>query len=153
MRKTCVEAINETRVTRWTNEHQSQIIKNVKYTFEDALQANWPKSYKDFKTAVFNIIETALRGVAQYNCATRVVEALMCNLGQTKSIADIIVQAVLSSTGSIVPIAETVDRVVDRAVDERSSRNTEQVSTTTASTDLSRQVPAAPTDKAVEDTI
>lgn len=42
----------------------------------------------------------------------------MSDLVQTKSVADIIVQAVPSSTGFIVQTAEVVDKLVDKAVYE-----------------------------------
>lgn len=55
---------------------------------------------------------------------------------QTKSVADIIAEGVLYNTGFIVPIAETVKRIEDRAVNECRLRDIEEVPTTTADTDL-----------------
>lgn len=65
----------------------------------------------------------------------------MHDLLQTNSVADIIVQAVLSSTGFIVPIAGTVGRFLDRDVDKCDLRDNEEVSMTTAGNNRSNEGP------------
>lgn len=52
-----------------------------------------------------------------------------CNIVQTKSVADIFVQAVLCSTGFIVSIVETAGKLVAIAVEECRLRNVEEAST------------------------
>lgn len=54
----------------------------------------------------------------------------MRSLSQTTTVVDTIVKALLSNTNLIVPIAETVGKVVSRAIDEYSPREIEETSTT-----------------------
>lgn len=65
---------------------------------------------------------------------------------QTASVAEKIVQSVLSNMGFIVPIAELVGKLVDRVVDEGCSREIKEASTTTAGTTTFIELaPADPT--------
>lgn len=67
----------------------------------------------------------------------------MCSLVQKKSVAHTIVKPVLSNTGFIVPIAKTVGKTVESAVDEFHLLDMEKESSTVDREELSivRQPP------------
>lgn len=67
---------------------------------------------------MLNIADQVLSKMVQSGRAPIVTEAQMRDIVQVKSLANIIIQAVLSNTGFHIAIAETVCRLLDRAVDE-----------------------------------
>lgn len=72
-------------------------------------------------------------------------EAEILSLMQTNSLAETIVQSVLSNLKDVVPIAEIVGRLVDKAVDEHRLPDMEAVSTTSSGTNSFEKAPLHPT--------
>lgn len=99
------------------DQHPSQIVEGVEYTSEDALQAGYLNFNNSFKYAMFKVLEKELGEVVRYDRAPTVSEVEMHSLVQTKAVADMIVQSVLSHTKFIVPMGETVGKMMERAVD------------------------------------
>lgn len=65
----------------------------------------------------------------------KVSEDQMHRLVQTKAVAYMVVQSVLSDTGIIIPIAETIGKMVDWPVHDDCLRNVKYASTIVADTD------------------
>lgn len=70
------------------------------------------------KSAVFKVTEQTLGKVVRSIRFHTEYEAEMSILAYTKTIANTVVQAVLSSTGFLAPIRKTVEKVVNRADDQ-----------------------------------
>lgn len=79
---------------------------------------------------MFNDVEQALNGVARSSSAWGVSEVEMCNLVETKAVADEIIKSILSKMRIIVPIADTVEQMVERAGNEYGVRDMEEAWTT-----------------------
>lgn len=93
------------------------------------------------KSQLFNVVEQALGKVVRSGCPPTVKDDMICNTVQTKWVADIIVQEVLSNTGFTAPIAKTVGKSVNRGVDECCLHGIEEVSTTTTATNYYNEDP------------
>lgn len=144
MPKTDVEVIVESTTTKWSTAIPSQIVKIVEITFAGVLPAIHLDLNNDVKPAMFNVIEKALGEVARFGRVATVLKTQMRNLVQTKSIADIVVQAVLSHPGFAATIAEPVGRLVNGAVDECHSGHSKNEPITTAVIDLFIDCPPLP---------
>lgn len=138
-----VGAIVGTVLTHWTSAIEFQVEKSVSSTFwgcitSDLFQLKWWTQNRH-----------ALRqwGIAEWSgqcgLAITALENEMCDLVQTKLLADIIVQVVLTSNRFIVSIAETMVKQVDRAVYKCCSRDIKEGLTASAYTNMSieRQQP------------
>lgn len=63
--KTKIDAVVENRLIKCTNTLQSQIVKTVGFTFDDALQASYFESNNGFKSAMFNVVNQVLGEVVR----------------------------------------------------------------------------------------
>lgn len=70
-----VEAIAQSRLTKWANKIQLQIFKTVVYTFKDELQSLCFNSNNGFKSNLFNVIEPALGDVVRCGPADTISKA------------------------------------------------------------------------------
>lgn len=115
--------------------------KTVEPTSKEELQASNFNSNNDIKTSMFDVIEEGLNAMVRPGRALH-YQRLKCAISpKTKSVADVTVQTVLSNKGFIVPIAETVGKLVDRAVDDCHLHDIKKASRTTADINLSIQRP------------
>lgn len=137
--KTDVEAIVETCETKGTSILQWHIEKTVESTFEDAFQGSYFHSNIGLKIAIFNVVEQTLSEMDRYDGAPPVLEAHTRDLVQNKLLSDTIFQAVLRPTVFIVPIAETVNKLVSSAVDECRFCSIGKTLTTSAIKDVARE--------------
>lgn len=85
---------------------------------EDALQASYFISNNGLESAMSNLVGKALEELVRSGRAPAVSKAEKDSLVQTKAVADTVVQSILSNTEIIVPVAGTVENMVDKAVEE-----------------------------------
>lgn len=102
-------------LTKWIQTLQSLIAKAVESLLEEVLQASYFNLINRLKSAM--ALEQALGEVPQSSRVPAVSEAEPRCLFRTKAVLDKIVQSVLFNTGSIVPIAETVGKIVEVVAD------------------------------------
>lgn len=114
-RKTQIEVLVESLI-KWTNTVQRQIVQAGKLTFEEALQTCYFHLINDVKSAWFNHFEQTLEELFRSGRATILSEAKMHNLLQVKAVEDTNVQSMLPIIVLVVPIAESVRKMVDTAV-------------------------------------
>lgn len=112
-----MDRIAENRLDRLTSLIKLDIVKTLQATFEDTLQSSYFDYRKSLNTTMFNIVEHALaEGVRSFR-GHIVTESELCRPARSRSAAEPIVNAFLSSTAFIVPIYEIVCNLVDRALD------------------------------------
>lgn len=128
-------------MTKWTTTLQSQISNAVESTFEDALQSSYFNSNKGLITTSFNVVGQAMGEVVRSDRSSTASKAEIGNLTQTKLVADIIIQTVMSDTNFIVHMARAIDELMDRDVEVHSLCEVDRASTTTAGTNLSNGRP------------
>lgn len=117
----------------------SDIVKTVKGTFEDALQTSYFDSCNGLKNAMVKVVEHGLAEVVRCGRGHTVTESKSCRLFQLRSVAESIVRTVFSSTIFIVLMAEIVRNLVDRAFDENQLRQLNATSTPTTGTELTNE--------------
>lgn len=91
-----------------------QIEKDVEATSDDALRANYFNSNKDIKAGMFKVIEQVLGDVVRSVRSDTMAKGKKRSLVQSKLVADNIVHSTPSNMGLIVPIVESVQKMVDR---------------------------------------
>lgn len=126
VRKADVVAIVESCLNMWTSTLQSHVVKAVQSTSEDTSPLNYINLNKGLKFAILNVVDQALGETVWYFHVATVSKAWTQWLVQTIFVADSIVQSVLSRTESIVPIADTVGKLMDNVVDLHCSRDTKR---------------------------
>lgn len=116
---------------------ESEVVKTVEATYEGALQLSYFDSSNGLKTATFNVFKHAPAEVVRFGRGHTVREMKICRSIQSSLIAERIVCRVFSGSTSIVPMAEIVHNLVNRALDEDRQRQLDANSTLTAGTELS----------------
>lgn len=102
---------------------KARVVETVVETCEDTLQSIYCDSNEPLKSAMFNIVEHALKEVV---CAggNRVFEEIQfAHLMQSESRVEQIFKSGLSSTKFIVPMAESLRNLVDKSFDNECSKN------------------------------
>lgn len=78
------------------------------------------------------MVEQAAGKVIGYSCSPKLSDADMDSLVQGKAVAEKIFKSVVLNFGFIVPIAENVERMMARAIDDFCLHHMEEASTTTS---------------------
>lgn len=113
-----IEVIVKNCRTKWTTTLQSQRFKAVTSRFEGAFQASYFISNNGSKLAMVQVVEHVQRNLVRIGHAPTASEAQLHYLNHIKALADPIIQSVLFNTARIVRIAETVGKIVDKAVNK-----------------------------------
>lgn len=131
----------ETWLAYWKSRKQSHIVKTVDSTLKDVFQESYFNSNSRLQTVMINVVEQGLGERIWYGRFPTVLEAQMRGLVQSNSVVDIILQATLSNTGLMVPIAEKVVKLVDRDFDQYHLSNIEEALKTNPAAGLFEELP------------
>lgn len=88
MTKTDFKESVKNRLTKWTDNLQPQIVKDVDSTFDDTLQVCYLNPINGLKSTMLNVLKQAFGKVVRFSLAPTVSEAEMRSLVQTKAEAD-----------------------------------------------------------------
>lgn len=117
--KNKVHAIANSHWTEHMSTLQLQIVKTIRTTFKGALPLSYFSSSNNcFKTSMVSVDEQALSKMEPCGRVPTIWKGQICDLVQIRLVANRIVQNVLSNTGLLIQIAETVIKLVYKAVDE-----------------------------------
>lgn len=129
--KTDVEKIVEKCLAKWTNARQWQIVKAVKSILQDAYKPVISTQILATNPLCSKLLSKVGQKWSNLEFSLQ-YEAEVGSLVQKKAVMHRIIYLVLSNTGFIVQVAETVGKSIDRAVDEYLLWDLEESLTTVA---------------------